>query len=147
MSNLDIAVKEVAPGRALELTDVGLFVLRHEDLHALADQLAEEELLEEMSSYRKRTTGVDNTIFISPKGNTRHTAGLKVAIDPPDSINPRSETATVAIYSGELIDGKMSPALLEQIRQFIDINRDTLLDYWEYKISTDDMEQRLKRIN
>jgi hypothetical protein len=147
MSNLDIAVKEVAPGRALELTDVGLFVLRHEDLHALADQLAEEELLEEMSSYRKRTTGVDNTIFISPKGNTRHAARLKVAIDPPDSINPRSETATVAIYSGELIDGKMSPALLEQIRQFIDINRDTLLDYWEYKISTDDMEQRLKRIN
>jgi hypothetical protein len=37
---------------------------------ALADALAEEELLEEIVSYRKDVTGVDNTIFISPKGST-----------------------------------------------------------------------------
>jgi hypothetical protein len=38
---------------------------------ALTDELAEEELIEEMTSYRKNVTGVDNTIFISPRSKTR----------------------------------------------------------------------------
>ena len=55
------------------------------DIHALADQLAEEELLEHMASFRKDATGLDNTIWISPKakGRTRHAACIKVAINPP----------------------------------------------------------------
>jgi len=34
------------------------------------DELAERELLEEMVSYSKKTTGVVHTVFISPKGFT-----------------------------------------------------------------------------
>jgi hypothetical protein len=40
----------------------------------MTDEFREEELLEEIISYRKNVTGVDNTVFISPKGNTRHAA-------------------------------------------------------------------------
>jgi hypothetical protein len=140
--------KELAPeqGQAVELTDVGLFVAHREDIHALADQLAEEELLEEMSSYGKRTTGIDNTIWISPRGNTRHGPRLKVAIDPPHAIRPGGQDASISIADGSVVAGDVPPDLLRQVRQFIDINRDVLIDYWNYEILTDEMEERLKKV-
>src|SRR6516165_829314 len=85
--------KRLAAGQVVELTDLdGAVLARPEDIHALADQLAEEELLEHMASSRKDVTGIDNTLWISPRGPTRHAARVKVALDPPDSLNPTSET-------------------------------------------------------
>ncbi len=43
-----------------------------------------------MLAYRKNVTGVDNTLFISPKVHARHAARIKVAIDPPHTVNPTS---------------------------------------------------------
>jgi hypothetical protein len=111
---------------------------------ALAAALAEEELLEEMVSYRKDVTGVENTIFISPKGSTQHAARIKLAIDPPDSIDPRSETASIAIADGAVVAGNVSPAaLLKNVQRFIELNRAALIDYWEYRIDTEQLRQRL----
>jgi NAD(P)H-dependent FMN reductase len=138
--------KELAPGNAVELIDVGAVVARREDIHALADQLAEEELLEEMSSYRKRVTGIDNTIWISPKGKTRHGPRLKVAIDPPDTVDPGGKSASISIADGSLVAGDVPASLLKQVQRFIEANRDVLVEYWDYKISTDEMEQRLKKV-
>ena len=107
---------------------------------------AENELLEEMLSYRRNVTGVDHTIFISPKGNTRHAARIKLAIDPPDSVDPRGNTASIAITDGAVVVGDVPPALLGQVQRFIDTNRAVLLDYWEYRIDTDTLRRRLKPV-
>ena len=112
---------------------------------ALADELAEKELVEEMVSYRKDVTGIDHTVFISPKGQIRHSPRLKLAIDPPDTVDPRSKTASIAIA---VVAGEDVPApLLDQVRRFIDLNRVTLLDYWEYRIDTEQLRRRLKPID
>ena len=99
-----------------------------------------------MVSYRTDVTGVSNTIFISPKGNTRHAARVKVAINPADSIDPRGETASVAISDGSVMAGNVSGALLKEVQQFIELNRAALLDYWEYRIPTDELQRRLRSI-
>jgi hypothetical protein len=112
----------------------------------MTDELVEEELLEEVISYRKAVTGVDNTIFISPKGNTRHAARIKLAIEPPDNIDPRSKTASVAIGDATVVAGDVSPRLLEQVRRFLEANREVLLDYWEYRIDTEELRRRLKSV-
>jgi hypothetical protein len=112
----------------------------------MADEPAEQQLLEEILCYRKDVTGVDNTIFISPKGNTRHAARVKLAIDPPDSVDPRGNTASVAIADGTVVAGDIPPGLLEQVRKFIDANREVLLDYWEYRIDTEALRRRLKSL-
>jgi hypothetical protein len=113
----------------------------------ISDELAERELLEEMVSYDKKTTGVDNTVFISPKGLTRHAARIKIAIDPPDSINPTSETASIEIISGKIVAGEVpSTELLKQVQQFIQLNRGVLLDYWHYRINTRQLHEKLKSI-
>jgi hypothetical protein len=81
-----------------------------------------------------------------PKGNTRHAPRIKVAIDPPLSVDPRSKTASVAIADGSVVAGEVPPWLLDQARRFIDANRDVLRDYWEYRIDTEELRRRLKAI-
>jgi hypothetical protein len=137
-------VEEMRRGRIINLTDLGYMIAPTADIVGLADELAEAELLEEMVSYRKDVTGVDNTIFISPKGNTRLGPRVELAIDPPDSIDPRGKTASVAIGDGAVLIGEIPPRLLEQVRRFIDANREALLDYWEYRIDTEALRRRLK---
>jgi hypothetical protein len=137
---------EMRQGRVINLTDLGYVIAPTAEIVGLADELAEEQLLEEMVSYRKAVTGVDNTIFISPKGNTRHAARIKLAIEPPDSIDPRSKTAAVAIGDASVVAGDVPPRLLDQVRRFLDANRDVLLDYWEYRIDTDELRRRLKSV-
>jgi NAD(P)H-dependent FMN reductase len=136
--------QELSEGHAVNLTDVRL-----DDIFALADELAEEEQLEHMVTYRKNVTGVDNTVFISPKVHARHAARVKVAINPPDTISPTSETISVSIHDGSVVAGNTSSVtatLLDQVRQFIAMNKDALIDYWEERIDTDELRQRLKSI-
>ena len=100
---------------------------------------------EETLSFRKDTTGVDNTIFISAHaGNAAHGPRVKVAIDPPDSLDPRGNVATVTL-DGAVI-GELDPQLLRQVLRFMQTNRQVLLDYWLYRIDTDQLRQRLQSI-
>jgi phosphodiesterase/alkaline phosphatase D-like protein len=95
------------------------------------------------------STGVNNTIFISPKVHARHAAQVKVAINPPDTISPTSETISVSIHEGSVVAGNASSVtttLLDQVRQFVALNKDTLIDYWEERIDSDELRQRLKSI-
>jgi hypothetical protein len=113
----------------------------------ISDELAERELLEEMVSYRKDITGIDNTIFISPKGKTRHGPRIKLAIEPPDSINPDSVTASIEIGSGETVAGEIpTTELRKRVQQFLKLNRDVLIDYWHYRIDTAQLQRRLKPV-
>jgi hypothetical protein len=136
-------------GRVVSLPDADYVLAPTTAIAALADDLAEEELLAEMVSYRKNVTGVDNTVFISPKGKTRHAARIKLAIDLPDSINPASATASIAISDGAIVDGEpgdIPPGVLAQARRFIAANREALLDYWEYRIDTEALRERLRSV-
>jgi hypothetical protein len=138
--------RELDAGYVVELTDIGAVLTRLEDVHALADRLAEEELLEHMASFRTDATGVDNTIWISPKGRTRDAARIKVAIDPPDGLNATSQTASVAVHDGSVTEGHIPSHILQQVQEFVKINRDVLIDYWEERIDTRQLDQRLKPI-
>jgi Domain of unknown function (DUF4160) len=117
----------------------------YEAAAAVADALAEEEMLGEMASFKKAVTGVDNTIFISTKSGVRHGPRIKVAVNPPTHFSPSGDTASVD-FDGEVTAGKVSQHALRQAQKFIELNRQALLDYWEERISTDELAQRLKSI-
>jgi hypothetical protein len=68
----------------------------------------------------------DHTIFISHGLRVRHAPRIKVAIHPPDSINPLSEQASVEIGTGNALAGEVPPELLKQVRQFVELNRPVL---------------------
>jgi hypothetical protein len=113
---------------------------------AAAEALAEEELLSEMVSYRESVTGVSNTIFISPRGNTQNAARIKLAIDPPDSVDPQGKTASIAVADGAVMVGEVSAGLLKATRRFIELNRAVLIDCWEYRIDTEQLRARVRSI-
>ncbi len=139
-------IQAMRSGSIINIPDLDYTIAPTTAIADLADERAEEELLAEMVSYRKDVTGVENTVFISPKGNTRHAARIKLAVDPPLSVDPRSETASLAIADGSVVAGEVPPRLLDHVRRFIDANRDVLLDYWEYRIDTEELRRRLKAI-
>jgi hypothetical protein len=153
LDDIKISIERLLPPdivAAMRQEDVVLTLSPSSDLEsivAISDELAEREQLEHMVTYRKNVTGVDNTIFISPKLRIKHGPRVKVAIDPPDSINPLSEQASVEISSGKVVAGEVSPALLKQVQKFIELNRDVLLDYWNTRIDTDELRKRLKSIS
>jgi hypothetical protein len=104
--------------------------------------------LEELVSFGPRVTGIKNTVFISPKGNTDHEPRPLVAIDPPDSISPLCLTANVKFTSAREIEwhGPFNFNLAEQVEEFVQINCAVLMDYWEDRISTDELQARLRPI-
>jgi hypothetical protein len=112
---------------------------------ALADALAEEELLSEMASFGPEDTGVSHTIFISTKGRTRHGPRIKVAINPALKFAPGGDDASV-VFDGTVAAGIVPPWLLKQVHAFIELNRDVLTEYWDERILTSELMRRLRRI-
>lgn len=113
----------------------------------------EEEDPDELISLRADVTGVDNVVFVSSHAQLREwRPSIKIAIDPPQSLDPNIVTASMSIpneYDGEgdynVRGAYMPPALAEQARQFIDRNRDVLLSYYDCEIDTAQLLDRLRR--
>ena len=123
------------PGK--ELTGGGLLIVPF--------ALPDDEELEEIASCGKNITGIANTIFISPKGNARHGPGLKVAIDPPDSVSPHGKNTSVS-FDGAIAGEPIPRKLYDQVIQSIELNRSALEDYWECRILTDELQSRLRPV-
>jgi hypothetical protein len=98
----------------------------------------------DMVSLRADRTGIDNTIFVSTKGPGRHAARIKIAVDPPDTLNAASASASMAIHDYGIRGDYVPPRVAEQARQFIDRNRAVLLDFWECRIDGAQLIERLK---
>jgi hypothetical protein len=108
--------------------------------YALGEKQA--EMIADMVSYRKNVTGLDNTVFISVKF-AQHAPRIKVAVDPPTHIDPFGHSASVSIHDGCVVAGRLPARVRDDVRGFIDLNREALLDYWEKRIDTDELRQRL----
>ena len=107
-----------------------------------AEATTREEAVADMVSYRKNVTGLDNTIFISVKF-PQHAPRIKVAVDPPTHIDPFGSSASVSIHDGSVVAGKLPAHVVEHVREFVALNREALLDYWEKHIDTDELRRRL----
>jgi hypothetical protein len=101
----------------------------------------------DMTSLRKNRTGVENTVFVSTRRDGRHAARIKIAIDPPHNLNPAGDHASMAIHDFGIRGAHMPRWLADQAQQFIEANREALLEYWDETISTDEMIARLKPIS
>jgi hypothetical protein len=127
---------EIRAGHSVYLSDLGRMV-------ALAEP---DDEVEDMVSLRSERTGIDNTIFISTKGYAQHAPHIKIAVDPPDTFNATSKSASMAIHNYSISGAYVASRVVEQAKQFIDLNREALLDYWDCKIDTAQLIERLKPV-
>jgi hypothetical protein len=138
-------IDDMRAGRIIKLPDLGYTIApTGPTAPTLQSEWWDEDA--DMVSQRKKDTGIGNTIFISTRGNAQHAARIKVAIDPPDSLNAASTNASVAIHDYSIMGRPMSPTLARQVQAYIDLNRAVLLDYWDEKIDTSELLARLRPI-
>jgi hypothetical protein len=102
--------------------------------------------VEDMVSLRPEKTGVESTIFVSTKGYAEHAPHIKIAVDARHTFHATSKSASMAIHDCSIRGESLAPSIAQQAKQFIDLNRETLLDYWDCKIDTAQLIERLKPI-
>jgi hypothetical protein len=89
----------------------------------------EGQALFEMANLRPERTGLPFVVFISQKGGARHDVRVKVA--PGARVRP-SEMVTVAVRPAvRVIRGSLEASDLALLRQWIELNRDVLVKYWD----------------
>ena len=98
----------------------------------------------EMANLSSKHTGLPFVVWISYKGGAQHDIRAKVSL--ATTAIP-SEMVSVAIRPEiRVVQGEMGVGELELLSKWIEINRDTLLKYWEGEIDTKDAVDAIQRI-
>ena len=104
---------------------------------------AEGRALFEMANLRPERTGLPFVVFISQKGGARHDVRVKIARGAKVRA---SEMITVAVRPNvRVMRGALDPDDLARLAEWIELNRDVLVDYWNGNIEyTEDAISALK---
>jgi hypothetical protein len=84
------------------------------------------------------------TVWVSPRGNARHDIRIKVNMTHGDRMDI-TNTAVVAVRpTPRILAGQLSPADEQAVFQWITLNSEPLVSYWEGQIDTARLIYRLK---
>jgi hypothetical protein len=100
----------------------------------------------EMANLFPRTTGLPMTVWVSPRGNARHDVRVKVNMTHGNQMAV-SNTAVVGVRPGpHAIAGQLSAEDERAVFEWVSLNTDALIEYWEGQIDTIQLGQALKRV-
>jgi hypothetical protein len=133
LSDPERFVREMRAGRTVSVSDLGYTVLPQET-----------ELLDDMVSLRPSRTGIDCVIFVSTGIGAQHAPRIKIAVDPPDSLNAASASASMTIHDYKVTGAYLPTHIVEQAKRFIERNHDILLRYWNCEIDTEQLIDGLR---
>ena len=97
-----------------------------------------------MSNLYPEQTGLPYYLWISVGQGALHGPRVKVARTPsdlPQNMSSVSITEPIMVHSGPPTSNKD----LNQLKEWIELNRETLLNYWNMQASTLTTLQRIKR--
>jgi hypothetical protein len=106
------------------------------------------EPAEDMTSLPTKYTGIVNVIWVSGKGNARHPARIKIAINPSHTFNPvgGGEIASMAVHDFSTRGAYIPPRVRDQCERWIALNRTALISYWNYEIDTGRLFELMQKI-
>jgi hypothetical protein len=100
-----------------------------------------------MANLFPRTTRLPMTVWVSPRGNARHDARVKVNVTYGDPQMNIANTAVVGVRpSPQLIAGHLSPDDQRAVFEWISLNTAAIVEYWDGRIDTIELGQLLKRL-
>ena len=103
--------------------------------------------LYEMANLFPQTTGLPMIVWVSYRGRARHDVRVKAQITHGSRVNP-SNMAVVGVRPvPRLVAGRLSPADQQLVFQWVALNTDVLVAYWEGQIDTSALVQRLKPLS
>jgi hypothetical protein len=108
---------------------------------------SDERDLFEMANLYPDETGLPMTVWVSPRGNARHDVRIKVNMTHGNQMNI-ANTAVVAVRpTPHLIAGRLLPADVQAVFEWVRLNTDTLVAYWNGEIGTIQMAQALQPLS
>lgn len=100
----------------------------------------------EMANLFPGTTGLPMTVWVSPRGNSRHDIRVKVNTIYGNQMDA-SNTAVVGVRpSPHMVAGTLSRKDENAVYQWISLNTAVLVEYWEGEIDTSQLVRGLKRL-
>jgi len=99
----------------------------------------------EMVNLRGRSTGLNNNIWIGPRGGARHAARIKVQRDHREKFD-RGDLAVVTVEDDppQLVEGELSAEDLELVRRYIVLNRGAILNHWREETDGAELTRALR---
>ena len=108
-----------------------------------AEALENEDLFE-MANLFPSTTGLPMTVWVSPRGNARHDARVKVNMTHGNQMNA-TNTAVVGLRPApHVIAGLLSADDERAVFEWASLNLDALIAYWDGQIDTIQLGRLLK---
>ena len=99
-----------------------------------------------MSNLYPRTTGLPMTVWVGPRGNARHDVRVKVNMTHGNQMSI-DNTAVVGVRpSPHLIAGRLSPDDERAVSDWITLNAEAIVAYWNGDIDTLELAQTLKAL-
>lgn len=128
----------------------------YETIEELLQTVYTDEMLLEMANISQSTTGLDVIIWVQtnntqstgkhnlPRIKFQNNTATKIQINEliPISI---SDDPKILLKNNDLNKIKISQTQINGIKQWIIKNKEILIDYWEEKITTDELFQKLKK--
>jgi hypothetical protein len=108
---------------------------------------SESDELFEMANLFPRTTGLPMTVWVSPRGNSRHDVRVKVNVTHDDQMNI-SNMAVVGVRPiPRVIAGHLSPDDQRAVFEWVSLNTAALVAYWDGQIDTVQLGKALRRVS
>ena len=128
----------------------------YETIDELLQTVYTDEMLLEMANISQNTTGLDVIIWVQtnntqstgkhnlPRIKFQNNTSTKIQINEliPISISDNPE---ILLKNNDFNKIKISQAQINEVKQWIVKNQEILIDYWQEKITTDELFQKLKK--
>jgi hypothetical protein len=109
--------------------------------------MSEAEAPYEMVNLVPRMTGLPMTVWASPRGQARHDVRIKVNPTHGRQMIIRDAVSVGVRPAPRIIAGTLLPADRQAVLQWISLNEAALVDYWDFRIDTDEFLQRLRPLS
>jgi hypothetical protein len=97
-----------------------------------------------MTNLSPRMTGLPMSIWVSPRGNARHDVRIKVNMTHGNRMT-FDDTAVVAVRPApRVVAGRLSPEDRRAAADWIRLNYDAIVAYWDAQLDTGQFLERLK---
>ncbi|HVC62083.1 MAG TPA: hypothetical protein VND19_17185 [Acetobacteraceae bacterium] len=100
----------------------------------------------EMACLYPRDTGLPMTIWVSPRGNARHDARIRVCLTPGDRMDAGNPTVVAIRPVPRLMRGALPARDFARVARWVADNTAALLGYWDGSLSTVEFVTRMRRL-
>jgi hypothetical protein len=98
----------------------------------------------ELANLSPKVTGLPGVVWVSVRGKAKHDACVMVCRRPGDRMLANDLAVVDVSPEPRLVAGKLDADCLAAVQHWIKLNNSTLIDYWDYRIDTGDLLERLK---